>query len=212
MKRILIGSVCIVALAGTVYAQKDPVAFFLKLRAATMSKLPDTFSGLLTGKTISQKMTTIPQNSIINKGVKPYVQITYSKVSGVTIKVKNVDELYEDLYAQYVKFFTLGPVLTKESDQAILQKYTFSFSPMKGKTISMLIGLKSAKNYYEVLIDTDAMQIQKVDYYIDKEIVSSTVLSYTKSGKNSIPTTFMVKTFNGAKSTVDVFNILLNLK
>lgn len=190
----------------SLFADDDAVAYFKELRENIYTRLPDSFSGELTGKMIEEKLDSIPDDYILSKS-GAYVELSFSKTSGVDIIVKDVDFLYEDLFEQYVRFFTLGPVLSTQSSDTILKKYEFSFSTGSDDTIVLNLRFKNADNNFDIYVSAETYEIQKVDYYLDEDILSSVIIVYDEVDDYTIPQTFLVKTFESGESLPEVFEI-----
>lgn len=193
-----------------VSAQDDPVAFFKQIREATYSLLPESFQGQLTGRLIDDKIRTIPRD-YVDAGKTAFVSLSFSKTAGVTVEVKNVDELYKDMFEQYVRFFTLGPILSTRTGDADLARYDYKFTQQSGSVVVLSVQLKNSENRFEIYVDKTLSQILRADYFVGTEMMSSVIIVYqkfTKNGKEyNIPVKFLVKTFDGGESLPQVFEI-----
>lgn len=196
--------------AGMASAQQDPLTYFKQIRESTYSLLPESFRGELTGSLIQEKLQTIPRD-YVDRGKTPVVMLTFSKTTGVKIEVANVDELYKDMFEQYVRFFTLGPILSTRTDDAALNRYDYSFAVQQGNITVMSVQLKNSENKFQIYINKDTMQIDRVDYFTGAEMLSSVIVvyqSFTRNGKTyKIPVKFIVKTFEGGEQQPDIFEI-----
>ncbi len=191
-------------------AQQDPLTYFKQIRDATYSLLPDSFHGELTGALIEEKLKTIPRD-YVDRGKTPFVALSFSKTTGVVLEVKNVDELYKDMFEQYVRFFTLGPILSTRTDDAALNRYDYLFANQAGDIVVMTVQLKNSENKFQIYINKSTSQIDRVDYYMGEQILSSVIVQYqsfTRNGKTyKIPVKFIVKTFDEGESLPQVFQI-----
>lgn len=199
-QRIVIAISLIIFIFGQGFAEEDPIEFFKTLRRKTFATLPAEFSGMVTSKTIEKKLKTIPNDYVV-KGKSAYVLLTFSKTNGVKIEVKNVDPLYTDMFQQYVRFFTLGPMLSTKSDDAVLRKYEFKFSETSGNLIMLRLRIKNAANNFIIYTDTLKYKIGRVDYLMEDEILSSTIIQYNAKKKGNktyrVPVKFIVKIMGG---------------
>ncbi len=194
-----------------VFGVESAESFFKRLRAETLQNLPQQFTARLDGPTIDQKIKSIPSTSYIKAGVNPQVKLTFDKKEAISIKVENVDELYEGLFAQYVRLFTLGPILTSISDEQLLERYDFEMQYSGSGLVKLRIQLKEAQNSFLAYVNPSTMQILRIDYFMGTEILSSTLLKYRlkkRSGKSyQIPNMFMVQTFKPKQNKPESFKL-----
>lgn len=195
-------------ISGSLFAESDAIDYFLDLRLNTFAMMPESFTGELTGDSIEEKLETIPEDYIEDDGA--YTELSFSQSDGLEIVVKNVYFLYEDLFEQYVRFFTLGPLLSTQSDAAVLARYEMEFTEYAEKII-LDLRYQSADNYYEIYFDAETYEVFRVDYYMDEELFSSVLIQYkdvTDGGETySIPAKFFVKTIDDDVETLEIFEI-----
>lgn len=212
INKVLRGALVLCCIStGLAFAKETPQAFFTRLRVETLNKLPVRFKASLTGITIENKLKTIPRNSYTDPARKPVVVLSYDRAQSLDLKVENVDELYQDLFAQYVRLFTLGPILSSMDNAALLERYDFSLEYTSTGLIQLRIRLKEAENSFLAYVNPADMSILRMDYFVGSQILTSTLIKYvakTRNGKKySIPSTFVVKTFNQASDRPDSFKL-----
>ena len=195
----------------TMAFSKSADSFFADLRAQNIKLLPESFSARISGKTINRKLSAIPKSAYLDVKKNIWVKLDYSKSNSISIVVANTDELYRDLFSQYVRFFTLGPVLSDTPLKSILEQYDISYKMRGKKTAVLKLGIKGAQNYFLLYVDSDSKKVQRVDYYMGKKIMSSTILKYvSKSHKGKIfrlPSMFFVKVFSGKDRRPEIFRL-----
>ncbi|OHD57358.1 MAG: hypothetical protein A2Y33_07695 [Spirochaetes bacterium GWF1_51_8] len=199
--------------AQILFAQSGPAEYFFGVRKAIYDKLPVSFSAQLTGKQIEKELEKIPKNAMLDGSKKPWVELIFQRDAGVSVKVKNVDEFYEDLFGDYVRFFTLGNILSNQSEQSLSAKYDFSYFMDSPGTKILALKLKPAnsENKLHLYVDNTTKKIVRVDYLLGKDLITTTSIVYVaKKGKKDylIPQKFLVKVFEGAQEKVLIFDLL----
>jgi hypothetical protein len=194
------------------YAQTNPAQYFFEVRKAVYDKLPVSFSAKLTGKPIEKELDKIPKTALLDGKKKPWVELVFKRDAGVSVKVKNVDEFYEDLFGDYVSFFTLGNILSNQSEQSLLNKYDFSFFLDSPGTKVLTLKLKpaNAENKLNIYVENSSKKIVRVDYLLGKDLITTTSVIYVvKKGKKEylIPQKFLVKVFEGVQEKVLIFDL-----
>ncbi len=175
---------------------RSPEESLQTVRSNMFKLLPSAFEARLTGKVIEAKLKTIPADYVL-KGKEAFVQLSYHKKRGIRIVVQNVDELYSDLFQQYVRFFTLGPILTTEEFSSITNRYQIDYVfPSNFSVLGLTV--RNSENMFRLYLDKNRKGFVRVDYLVGKKILSSTVIvsqSFKKFGKiYSIPVKFLTKT------------------
>jgi hypothetical protein len=177
------------------------VDYFKAVRTSVTANLPAQFTGELSGKTIDGKIRNIPQDSLLDKKQRAFVQLAYSKKTGIAVVVRNVDELYQDLYRDLPKqIFAFDLILSSENNDPFLKKYDISYQSQTPELIILRLGIRSAENSLLLYIRPDSRLIQRIDYSLGKQLLSSTIIAYgdwTNSGKRYvIPSKFITKTLD----------------
>lgn len=194
------------------YAQSTPAQYFFEVRKAIYDKLPASFTAKLTGKPIEKELDKIPANALLDAKKKPWVELVFKREAGISVKVKNVDEFYEDLFGDYVSFFTLGNILSNQSEQSLMNKYDFSFFLDSPGTKVLTLKLKpaNAENKLNLYVDNSQKKIIRVDYLLGNDLITTTSIIYVeKKGKKTylVPQKFLVKVFEGAQEKVLIFDL-----
>lgn len=193
--------------------EQSATDYFKALRLKVTGSLPAKFTGELTGKSIEAKMRNIPPDSLLNRSQRPFVQLGYSKKNGIAVVVKNVDDLYEDLYRDLPKqIFAFDLILSSENNDPFLKKYDISWYSRSAGLNVLRLGIRSAENALLLFVRPDTMQIQRIDYLMGKQLLSSTVITYgdwTNNGTGYvIPSRFITKTMDpDGKSRPETFEI-----
>lgn len=177
------------------------VDFFTALRNTTTKNLPIKFAGELSGKSIDEKIRNIPQDSYLNAKQRAYVQLAYSKKTGISITVRNVDELYRDLYRDLPKqIFAFDLILSSEKNDSYVKKYDISYQTKSSNLVILRLGIRSAENALLLYVIPGLDRIQRIDYTLGKQLMSSTIVVYsdlTNAGKRYlIPSRFITKTMD----------------
>jgi hypothetical protein len=189
------------------------VEYFKVLRTITLDNLPGTFTADLWGKSMANKLESIPKESYLDKNKKLRVEMNYSKSNGIFIEVKNADELYKDLYKDLPRqFFALDMILSSEKNDSFVSKYDISYISSEQGLVLLKLRIKSAENSIVLYADRAKNLIMRVDYMIGKDLISSTIISYkVMAGKNrnyNLPEKFISKSFRDTKDTrPDLFEI-----
>ncbi len=210
------GLILLISISGLA-AKENPQDFFKKMRAEMFNQIPSEFTANLTGVTIDNKLKAIPRSSYKAAGLKPEVVLTYDRKKALELKVANVDELYEDLFAQYVRLFTLGPILSNMADSVLFERYDFELEYTSAGLVQLRIRMKDAENSFLAYVNPADMTILRMDYFMGQKLMTSTLIKYsnkTRHGKKyNLPTTFMVKTFtpndDGKPESFKLENILI---
>lgn len=182
--------------------------YFKDLRVKMLARLPDAFTAELSAISISNKLASIPKDSYIDKNKNCTVQLSYTKKSGISIEVKNVDDLYRDLYKDLPKqIFALDLILSSENNNAFLSKYNISYVSKTKELIILQLSITAAENSLYLQVLPDRALIQRVDYKIGKELLSSTALAFKEfpskinTNKYFIPNIFISKIFQGSRDS-----------
>lgn len=187
--------------------------YFKLLRSETLAKLPDSFSGELVGGSINKKMESIPKDAYSVKNKSPYVEISYSKKKGIAVVVRNVDELYRDLYRDLPRqFFAFDILLSTQTTNTIYSKYDYSYQRQEGDSVVLKLTVRGAENALLIYVDKTANEIKRVDYAMGKDFLSSTIIVYEEfenaGRKVKIPVKFLTKVITQDKdSRPDIFDI-----
>lgn len=192
---------------------KPAKEYFLGLRKTILDGLPVSFTGELTGKSIEQKLKNIPKDAYLDKKKRIYVRLQYSKKSGIRLAVQNVEELYRDLYSDLPRqIFAFDLILSSEKNDTMLNRYAYSYQSRKDNLIILKLTIKSAENALMIYATPRDNRIQRMDYMLGNQLLSSTIIVYqtvkSSSGKESqIPVRFLTKTFDGPDSRPEVLDI-----
>ena len=210
MSKILSTLLTLIFVSTPLFA-KSAKSFFAVVREQNLKQLPSSFSARISGKTIRQKLAAIPKSAYLDTKKAAWVRLDYTKSNSISILVANTDDLYRDLFAQYVRFFTLGPVLSDTPIESIYQQYEISYK-IQGKTAVMLkLGIKGAQNHFLFYVNQKNKRVQRVDYYMGDKIMSSTIIGYVaKSFKGKVyvlPSRFFVKMFGGKDHHPEIFKL-----
>ncbi len=187
--------------------------YFKDIRNASLEKLPPSFSADLKGRSIEKKLASIPRDSYLDKNKNVTAAVIYSKEKGITIIVQNVDDLYRNLYQDLPRqFFAFDILLSRHETDAFLKKYNISYQLKENNLIILKLRIKDAENTLLLYVNMDNKQIQRLDYLLGEDIMSSTIISYndySSEGKNySIPVRFISKIFaNKNDSRPDLFEM-----
>ncbi len=186
--------------------QLPPLDYLKDIRIKTLGNLPDNFTGVLFGVNITNKLASIPKDSYLDKNKKIFVEIRYDKVSGISIIVQNVDELYRDLYKDLSKqFFAFDLILSSQSNDSFLDKYDVSYNNNNESTVVLKLNVKQAENALLLYINSKNNQIIRVDYLLGKDILSSTIVSFGQYRSGNIiyfiPDKFITKVLNNSRET-----------
>jgi hypothetical protein len=197
---VMLALVFLAAQTALSQVKNDPTAseYFKSLRSKVTANLPSQFTGELSGKTINAKIGNIPQDSLLDKKQRAYVQLAYSKKKGIGITVRNVDELYQDLYRDLPKqIFAFDLILSSDNNESFLKKYDFSWQSQSPGLNVLRLGIRSAENALLIYVRPDVLQIQRIDYALGQQLLSSTIVTYSeitnKGKKYLIPTRFITK-------------------
>jgi hypothetical protein len=193
------------------FANTEARDLFQQLREKTFARLPDKFTARLSGRSIDEKLESIPKD-YIEEGKSAFAQLEFSKENGISIKVKNVDFLYEDLFEQYVRFFSLGPVLSTRMDSSMLDRYDINFAGDSPGNRSILdVKFRNAQNKFLFYLALENFDIMRVDYLIEDRLLSSTLIRYKdhKVGNKTyrIPDRFIVRTPEAAQGRPEYFDV-----
>lgn len=210
-----------IAVSMPVFAQNQnslsAVDYFKALRGVITQNLPAKFTGELSGKSIDEKIGNIPRDSYLKANQRAYVQLAYSKKSGIAITVRNVDELYKDLYRDLPKqIFAFDLILSSEKNDSYIKKYDISYQSRDTNLVILRLGIRSAENALIIYVIPGTDRIQRIDYALGKQLVSSTVLVYndvvSKGKRYIIPSKFITKTIDASgrnrPDVLEVKNIL----
>lgn len=193
---------------------KSAVDFFKDTRNASLEALPDFFNAGLSGQTIEKKLSSIPRDSYLDKSKRITAAVFYSKVKGITITVLNVDDLYRDIYKDLPRqFFAFDILLSERSTGAFLNKYEISYYGNMHDPVVLKLRIRGAENTVLLYIDRVSYRIQKIDYLLGENLMSSTQVfysDYSQNGKTyTIPYRFVSKTGIGSSSErSDVFEMV----
>ena len=162
MNKIIITIITLLIFSTSLFCQEDEnkkvssMDFFIGIRNTTLDMLPYTFRGILTGTIIDNRIAKIPSDYIV-EGKKLYTEITYNKSGEIIIKVRNLNkdgaDFYEDLFSQYSRFFSLGPLVSGYTDDDIRNKYEAKTVSQNKTNIVLSVNVKSAENKYILYID-----------------------------------------------------------
>ncbi len=173
-----------------------------------MSKLPSSFYGRLKGKNIEKNLKNIPKSSYIDKKKDVFVEVVYSKKDGVNFIVKNVDELYKDMYKNLSRQIFAFDLLLSKTNADLLKKYEIILDYESESTTVLKLRIKNSENKIAIYIDNKTVQILRVDYEMGNDLINSTIIMYAEIDKYSIPFKFITKSFNKGTSTVpDIYEI-----
>lgn len=209
MKRICGIVIVGLMLIGSPVFARSAVKSLQKMREGLFDALPTAFEAHLTGKLIEKKLKTIPTD-YVTKGKQPFVKLSYNKSRGIRIIVWNVDELYADLFQQYVRFFTLGPILTTEKFDSITNRYQASYA-FSNQTSILQLSIRNSENLFRLYPNKDQNSLNRVDYLAGDQILSSTVIvsqNFTKKGKiYRIPVKFLTKSGGTTERLPNLFKL-----
>jgi hypothetical protein len=176
----------------------SPEVFFKSLKKDILENLPDSFEGELTSASIAKKLETIPKDSYLSSNQAPFAEIRYSKKNGIQIEVKNVEELYRDLYKNLPRqFFAFDIILSSQANEAFLKKYELSYSSYQSNLVILNLKIKSAENNLVLYIEPGGKLIRRIDYKMGNELLVSTLIFYQEwlleTKKLTIPIKFVSK-------------------
>lgn len=192
--------------------------YFKNLRNSILENLPESFTGELNGKTIAKKLGSIPKDSYLEKNKRIYVEFRYTKASGIAVEVKNVDELYKDLYKDLPRqLYAFDLILSSKDNDSFTDKYDISYHSTESNSIVIRLNIKSAENNLLLFVNTQTNQIMRIDYAMGKDLLSSTLIGYGNfiSGEKKylIPNRYLSKTYKDSKEygteTIEIINIKL---
>lgn len=187
--------------------------YFKILRQKNLAMLPDRFTAVLTGKTIAKKMASIPPDSLLDKSKSAFVELNYTRKSGISVLVKNTDDLYRDLYRDLPKqFFAFDLILSAQENDSYMDRYSISYRSVSSNLIVMKLSVKSAENNLLLYILPDQFLINRVDYLVASNLMTSTIISYSgmeQDGKiYRLPNRFITKNLSGkTEQPPEVFEI-----
>ncbi|MGC8765285.1 MAG: hypothetical protein ACP5QT_05300 [Brevinematia bacterium] len=177
-------------------------AIFLDVHSKILSALPDSFNGRLKAKSVEKNLKNIPKSSYIDPKKDIYVEVAYSKKSGVEFNVKNVDELYKDMYRNLPRQIFAFDLLLAKTDTNTLRKYDISIEHESENTTILKLNVRNSENKVLLYVDNRINKILRIDYEIGKDLLNSTIIIYRDIDKYSIPYKFISKSFNKGTSTV----------
>lgn len=181
MYRISAVLTALIVLTVTLYSQtvSDPEAvnYFKDLRQKTLDRMPDRFTAEITGKTISDKLSSIPKDYVSNG--KPYVEVGYGKDKGFQIQVRNVASYYTDLYRDYARFLNFGMNLSNQTTDSFISRYVVTFVSRDNSLIKLKMQIKGAEDANVLYVDRNLNRVLRVDTMRGNDIILSTIVSYT---------------------------------
>ncbi len=211
---LLLPALLIITLFNQVFPQQNVVredkpadVYFREVRAASIDKLPDSFTAGLSGQSIDKKLSSIPADSYLDKSRPVTAAVSYSKEKGISITVRNVDDLYRDIYKDLPRqFFAFDILLSVKTTEVFLKKYEVSYNSNGNneRTAVLKLSIRGALNNVLLYIDRQNLQIGRIDYLIGEDLLSTTQVFYTdfsNSGETySIPVRFVSKILAGSNS------------
>ena len=176
--------------------------FFKGMKIKILEKLPDTFTAELTGRSIKDKLNTIPKNYISTNNTNVFVEISFTKQKGFLIEVRNVSSYYIDMYQDYARFLNLGIASPNLSNDAITARYNISFKTNSPDIKILRLQVKNAEDSTLLYVDPTSYQIMR---YISTIFTFEDVVF--KSANYSIINRLLMKRFKPQESRPDIFEI-----
>ncbi len=174
---------------------------FAKIHSSLLTNLPDSFTGELKSRNIQKNLNNIPKDSYIDKNLRIYVEVSYNKKTGISFTVKNVDELYKDLYKNLPKQIFAFDLLLSKTDPQVLEKYDVSTEFNSETALILSLRIKNSENKISLYIDKKVNKILRIDYSMGKNFISSTIILYKDIKNYSIPYKFITKNVSSKEST-----------
>lgn len=181
---------------------------FIDIQQKVLSRLPESFYGRLKAKTIEKNLKNIPKNSYIDKNKEVYVEVYYSKKDGVNFRVKNVDELYRDMYKNLPRQIFAFDLLLAKTEENTLKKYDIKLEYESETTTVLKLNIKNSENTIAIYIDKKTDRILRVDYELGSNLINSTIIIYNNFKNYSLPYKFISKSFkDGTSLTPEIYEI-----
>ncbi|MCX7821762.1 MAG: hypothetical protein N2258_08850 [Brevinematales bacterium] len=182
--------------------QNNPKEEFEKIHSSLLTNLPESFSGELKSQNIQKNLNNIPKDSYINKNARVYVEVTYSKKNGINFVVKNVDELYRDLYKNLPKQIFAFDLLLSRTEPKLIEKYEVATELDTETTLILSLRIKNSENKISIYIDKKVNKILRIDYAMGKNFMTSTIVLYKDIKGYSIPYKFITKNLTSKENTM----------
>lgn len=184
------------------YSQQiSPKEEFANIHSSLLTNLPDSFAGELKSKNIQKNLNNIPKDSYLNKNARVYVEVSYNKTNGVGFVVRNVDELYRDLYKNLSKQIFAFDLLLSKASPNLLDKYDVIKELDTEKGIIFSLRIKNSENKVSLYIDKQLNKILRIDYSMGKNFTTSTIILYKDINNYSIPYKFITKNITSKESS-----------
>ncbi|MEJ5284282.1 MAG: hypothetical protein ACP5Q5_07010 [Brevinematia bacterium] len=195
------------------YSQQiTPKEEFANIHSSLLTKLPDSFTGELNSKNIQKNLNNIPKDSYLNKNARVYVEVSYNKTNGVNFIVRNVDELYRDLYKNLSKQIFAFDLLLSKASPNLLDKYDI-IKELDTETASIFsLRIKNSENKVSLYIDKQVNKILRIDYSMGKNFTTSTLILYKDIKNYSIPYKFITKNITSKESSTPEFYEIDNIQ
>ncbi len=195
------------------YSQQiTPKEEFANIHSSLLTNLPDSFTGELKSKNIQKNLNNIPKDSYLNKNARVYVEVSYNKTNGVNFIVRNVDELYRDLYKNLSKQIFAFDLLLSKASPNLLDKYDIS-KELDTETASIFsLRIKNSENKVSLYIDKQVNKILRIDYSMGKNFTTSTIILYKDIKNYSIPYKFITKNITSKESSTPEFYEIDNIQ
>ncbi len=195
-------------LCSPLFATGEAVTKFLNIQNKLLQGLPESFKGELKSKNIEKNLNNIPKDSYLDKKGRVYVEVGYSKKEGITFIVKNVDELYRDLYKNLSKQIFAFDLLLSKTDTNLINKYEIEVEGESETSLILNLRIKNSENKVALYIDKNINKVLRVDYFMGKNFINSTVILYKDVKNYSIPYKFISKNLTSKeKTTPDIYEI-----
>lgn len=181
--------------------QVTPKQEFANIHSSLLKNLPDSFTGELNSRNIQKNLNNIPKDSYINKNARVYVEVNYHKTNGVSFIVRNVDELYRDLYKNLSKQIFAFDLLLSKTSPNLLDKYDFTKEIDSETTFVFSLKIKNSENKVLLYIDKKLNKILRIDYSMGKNFTTSTIILYKDIKNYSLPYKFITKNMTSKESS-----------